>query len=908
MTSKSKFTVESPHEYNAKDFLFTIEAGSKVFLEIKDKDKYEKEVLDNIRWIAQMVWDRPQFKREHFHSGLVGPKVHFRFPEPYDGGGLAWVEPVFPDEDPTNLAPNGYFFNSTGLPREVVKIEWREYQEDNLGPIITGEKLFGEVVQLHVYARGLYGHNIKVKLKDYNNINFDIEFENETDSKDYFTELIREVKLYKDASDPSKQLQKAVINIQLEPRWDYAGNYLEIGTTVSSNLSETFKSKDLYLKVRKPKENEKPKPSPFSKSGNKPTMVEGIPTDPAEFHPCRYEKIQITSNKEISASNTFDTRDIVIYDTSEKSNEIYLEPIEVTAGFKENLAEIEIKLENLDTEFCIFKGESNHEGKTLDITQLQGTEAWDGSGAVDNVSVGVDIGGVAKGDFQISGAKHAFGYRSHTNSSLKFQISYPYDVSSAFGLFKYFIPSTAKKHILNIPIKSCHKNDFPIIFHVYPDIKWTLKVAFNYERLNIPKIETTIVREEEYLSVYLPIPDAILEYVRVSEYFEQKVIFGKKMTVANIDFALTAQLDQEDDDHYSTEISLTVAIKTKIKKQLESLGVIGETLQKLFNGESIDGNEVKGQDAKKISKSDKKKLKKKLGDFTDDTIEEYIEGDISKKRLKKDTKKIRKKLKKKGLIVKKRDVVDVKIHWPSVGFTFSWSLSEGKTETARRKKLLHKTGYKLEAAFMAEPIIGMEAKLDFIALIAKAHPIATAVVLVIDATASLIGAEVDLYFQAEGDLFGEINGFLDTLTGENTFNAQALAETGEKVGRIGGRLKFILGGSVSAGTSFTIFTYTVSIEGEASIRAEAEASMAFALHANEHGFYLLPVFTFEGLIIIAQASVKVGIDTELEKSDEEDNDIKNEEAQDEDNDGSVEGSYQVIDRTIKKLDPIELYK
>ncbi|MBQ0741595.1 hypothetical protein J9332_45710, partial [Aquimarina celericrescens] len=46
--------------------------------------------------------------------------------------------------------------------------------------------------------------------------------------------------------------------------------------------------------------DEEIKPSPFSKSGNKPTIIEEIPTDPAEFHPCRYDKITVDCPEEKS--------------------------------------------------------------------------------------------------------------------------------------------------------------------------------------------------------------------------------------------------------------------------------------------------------------------------------------------------------------------------------------------------------------------------------------------------------------------------------------------------------------------------------------------------------------------------------------------------------------------------------
>ncbi|WP_158978259.1 hypothetical protein [Cellulophaga sp. L1A9] len=268
MSSESKFIITSKHTFNPENYLVTVEAGSNLIIEIKDKEKYDKNILDNIEWIAQMISKKPEFKREHLHEALKGSKIYFNFPEPYDGGGLGWFEPVFPGENPTNVAPNGYFINSKGLPRGIAKIEWREYQEDGLGKLIdSSEKKFGEAVQLHVYTRGLYGHNIKIKLRDYNNYEYDLNFEEAEKSEVFFKEITSEVRLFKDVKNTSAKIQKAIINIQIEPRWDYAGNYLKIGTLVTSELSKPFDSvsgdHEVYLRVRQPEPGEEIKSSRF---------------------------------------------------------------------------------------------------------------------------------------------------------------------------------------------------------------------------------------------------------------------------------------------------------------------------------------------------------------------------------------------------------------------------------------------------------------------------------------------------------------------------------------------------------------------------------------------------------------------------------------------------------------------
>ena len=62
--------------------------------------------------------------------------------------------------------------------------------------------------------------------------------------------------------------------------------------------------------------------------------------------------------------------------------------------------------------------------------------------------------------------------------------------------------------------------------------------------------------------------------------------------------------------------------------------------------------------------------------------------------------------------------------------------------------------------------------------------------------------------------------------------------------------------------------FKVSAEGEASSKAESEFMIAFSLQANKKGFYLQPIFTFDGLEIEANAKIKVTVKTTGGISDE----------------------------------------
>jgi len=898
--------------------------------------KYKK-----VRWVRQLVGlNKPNLGPDSFNESMGESNVHFKieFSKFLEGGGNMYIEPFFEGSTPRGSTPHGVYVKAIGEP-EVLAAQWTDTDNNN----IDKQKIkYGSTVRLHTYTQGLYGKYINVQLmdedsgtvfdpddelkiygaeqkarKEYNGdgtpgsndkqikapvLVFTVE-ENKIPSSALTGNLVVQDGILDYKSDKNPYVQKSMFDIYIDPFWQTDSGeeeftlYPKIYYTKKDGTEGVVTVQSCLLEIGKGETFRKLK---TIEVGNLPVIVGSVETNIAEFHPCRYDEIKVTVEKEIAATNETDKREIIIYSKDDINNKMYLQPIEMVAGFKENLAEVIIDLKNLKTDNCRFEKSNPHKNRVIDITPFQGKKSWKGDGIQNDMSAGISLNG-ASGNAQLIGAENAFGYIEHDDQKLRFQVAYIYQSLKSYEVLKYFIPSIAKTFSINIPIDTCHKGKVLLKFIVYPDIKWTLKIAFNFDRVDIPKLETSIVEKEEYVTIYLPIPDVVLQYVKHSVYFEQREVMKKKMTVASVDLSLTAQLDQEDDDHYSTEVSASGNIKQKIEEQLKKLGIIGELMQTLFDGSPVEENDAT-QKGKPLSAKEKQKARKKLGKFIDGGIEEYLEGDISKKSLEKKRKKLEKSLKK-NFAIKKRPVIEPEIIWPSLGMSFSWSLSEGKTASAQKRYISNKTGYKLEAAVFADPIIGMGAKLDFLGLIAKAHPIATAIILVVDVASSLAGINIDLYFQAEGKFAGEVSGFLDTLTGDNSFNRDSLNETGEKVAKIEGSLKFTLEGNVSMAGEANAILFKVSAEGEASIKAESEFKIAFSLQANEKGFYLQPIFTFEGLEIEASAKIKVSVKTKGGMSDEE------EEEEGEEDDGlSVSGSYQVIDRVIKKLKPIELYE
>ena len=126
------------------------------------------------KWIASLMHGKPDYKKDDYNKAIgdsdtISPK----FPKVCEGGGLAWIEPFLMNSSPVNHIPNGYFVTAKGKP-EILSAEWREYNEENKGKIISKtQPQLNNSVLLDVYTQGLYGQYIDIELLADTNIFFD---------------------------------------------------------------------------------------------------------------------------------------------------------------------------------------------------------------------------------------------------------------------------------------------------------------------------------------------------------------------------------------------------------------------------------------------------------------------------------------------------------------------------------------------------------------------------------------------------------------------------------------------------------------------------------------------------------------------------------------------------------------
>ncbi len=549
-------TPENTVEIDEVNHLITFQPDKTVTLKFANTECLADEEVKSIRWVANMFHHSPENSK--LHKSLEGPKVKFKIPSVYSGGGLGWVEPVLKGKQPKFKTTNGFFINAIG-PRSIDKMEWRDIH----GAIIKEDKFFSEAVQLHIYTTGLYGHDIQIWLKDIKNIDYQLDLDEDVENLDntfakYFN---REVKVYTNPKNTKEKVQKVIIDIRIERRWIYAGNELNVIPIVDCKVKGVKRKifEDI-LKVRKPEPNEKNKVNPATKSGNKPVIVGDIVTDTADFKPCFFTKIDATYSK--GDEDTTAT----IYDAN-KGLKPKRMSFAAVAGPRHGRKEVTIEL-NANTENCLFIGNEKlyHKDKVINLSEIEEAivvessktdkgfrfnnktddpnyqtevagltfEEEDGSHGDNNdnrefnedhtsssLSLNTIIGGVNR----VSGKAFNKPKKTYSNeacSDTKVTIEVPYKYSETtknetLGDVLQYIWPASKSNIQQYPIKinTCRQPETIINVDVYPDIKWTLQFCYNTD----PKVFNEIRRKHKDYKVRIE----QIENKEDREGFEEKI-------------------------------------------------------------------------------------------------------------------------------------------------------------------------------------------------------------------------------------------------------------------------------------------------------------------------------------------------------------------------------------------------
>ena len=207
----------------------------------------------------------------------------------------------------------------------------------------------------------------------------------------------------------------------------------------------------------------------------------------------------------------------------------------------------------------------------------------------------------------------------------------------------------------------------------------------------------------------------------------------------------------------------------------------------------------------------------------------------------------------------KRTAIGFDIIWPGLEGTFSWKLVN--TNNNQEEKYRNKVGLLLTGSIECAPLIGASIYLDFLALVQRAHPIAFAIVAIADLSLSLLGdgSKIVCELRATGTIGGKLEGFINTLTKENSFNKKDRTANGVDAATVTGELKVSLKVQIKIAAKKNLVF--VSVEGSVSADLEATAAWKSRLEidSDKQGFFANVYGNFDGLVVKGSAKVSVKV-------------------------------------------------
>ncbi len=913
---------------NATDNLITVAPGTALVLELSSTEGLTDEQVQNVQWIANMFHDLPQ--NSSFHKSLKGPKAKFKVPSVYSGGGIGWVEPVLQGKAPKFKAPYGYFINAIGK-RSIDKVEWT----DTNGAPLTGSKFFSEAVQLHIYTTGLYGHDITATLYDKDVIKHD-RIDDDTNTTDSLGQYFnREVKVMQQHGDNTSKVQKVVINVFLEQRWRKSAGekdielIVEVAHHVDGGAQLLFDQ--TVLEVKTPSKEEQKTVNNATKTGNKPVIIGDIVTDVAEFHPCKIKKIIADYYKGSSTQNLDGGQDNTTLEIFNEETSITSEVVEidVVAGPRVARREIVFKVEK-EADDCIFLGKEKDHNKTvvsvnssiiIDSKIEPKKYRWDDSFVTNDLGKWFGFGSsYNKGQFEkedlnhkdqndnrvledshstsTSGAfqsvigfkrehqeAHEVTVKTYTDvieDDSNFTIEVPYVYGSdatnekLSDIVRCFLPLKAPKQVYPIKFASC-RGEKIVNINVYPDIKWTLQLAYNSDPEKFNKVREKykdykvakqgLKTEKDKLDMEEAVSEDLIEkYERLADDIkankgttEEK----RKKKAQKTRYKELAQENREKLKEVKKKKKTRKATNKQLKQDVKN-DLVRKKQARFYNFDSDPDSSYSDLVLSLWAEWDEygemfevtgsyQKYANMVRQFLEvkDFVESIFAGKAKKR--KKKGKKIKKRANKYEVrdiaqeasriaeALKGRSIFSMNIIPPSLAIGASWygEIPKGSPEDG--------LGLMIETYVIADPIFGVEIVADFLGLLQKVpwfRPIITIMDLVdnIDVTAEL---SVTGKLHAQGMLQ------YNSASGETNFNPGQLEPDAEDDSpfKIGGTVEMALALGVVLKAEYTMYGVG-SVTG--AFEASAEVASGFTIEGileatKLEGFYMIPKMTFHGI-------------------------------------------------------------
>lgn len=685
-----------------------------------------------------------------------------------------------------------------------------------------------------------------------------------------------------------KLVQKCIVDVYVDPVWAFFVNK-ETNNAQGTDNSVEMKAyiftavNNQYLRIN----NSDNQPlvrvlgrtyekTALEPEGNKVLVAGTIETSIANFLPCRFSRAvgKYTRGEE--------TVEIEIYNVQNNLNLTKL-VFPLAAGIKESRKDFTVELEGLQTKECIYAEDpvKTHTGHVIDISKIEKliengkgerSKKWrlaeykSNSPDKDNPNAEVEnhgsddstftnnfkfINGISslksQASFKVLEEHKPFVLQPPTDEKLELQVGYDFShgktVLPLNGLLATLWPNTeslAQRY--PVSLHTCCPN-IPLDIMVYPDTKWTLQLAFNYdgeefeklreiyhdkwklkemeakadlkklkgrsENLSADQKRKQKIREEERLKA----KKAQAKAKRKQSYRSQASHMLSNVTKVGLidcEFSLMCEFDRP---HQALELSSGMP---EITDFLKKIGDIKDLIESVFKGEN---EETTQNSPKGNSKTDHrtKRLKEKL----------------------------------------EKSKATKKSNWsfefipPSVGVSVSWYADPPKD------LYTPVMGTMIEGAIDLDPFFGFEIKYDVYQLLYKInHPAVLAVVATLDILDQALGDnfDINLDLTITSKISGALKGTINTAEGSK-YSERLMKGDDDSPCKLEGNVEINLKGYIQANA-----TYKNLVFGNYSIFGELEASVITGLSiecvtkADKDGIYLDPTIKFDGLTLHGTAN------------------------------------------------------
>lgn len=428
----------------------------------------------------------------------------------------------------------------------------------------------------------------------------------------------------------------------------------------------------------------------------------------------------------------------------------------------------------------------------------------------------------------------------NTDEIFKFKAAYQYgDMDSFSYLFSLWNPSKAKHKLYPLLVQSC-RYQRPVTFAVYPDIKWAINIKFNFENLG------WFEQQKWYKASKYKLKAVVFQETTINFNSPELQVVGVQRSAG----VIIQENSKEERKRKKEDFDPTKSKKLGAGRTIWDVGKDIELgLEAQWNGGD-----------KKVELTDKflKDVysKFRIGFEIYKEVARIIKGQgTPRESIDEKQKTVFEKFKK-GL-TRERKKLSFEFTPPSIAASIGWGLAEENNSSD--PSLNNLNSLVVDYALEFSPIFGASIKLDLIALVQNAHPIAYVVVKLVDFAAAMGDAEIIAEVKLNGDLNLKGSGTKNLMTGANTMtNKQYLQDTKAKPLEGDVKVELTVTLKFKKDKTYDAFVYKVIVSGEISAEAKTFVKLGAAVQVDEKGLHIAWEFVFGGLkmTVVLKASIK----------------------------------------------------